>query len=71
MELEGKYERNRYGLMDCITGPTLRTGKLESVVMDILLTYSTRVYPKVSGLSEMNNKHSLRSDTKGYGCRTH
>jgi hypothetical protein len=36
----------------------------------------TRVYPKVSGLShnEMlayNNKHSLRSNTKGYGSKTH
>jgi hypothetical protein len=34
----------------------------------------TRVYPKVSGLSHNeinNNKHSLRSNTKGYGCKTH
>jgi hypothetical protein len=33
-----------------------------------------RVYPKVSGLSynEINNsKHSLRSNTKGYGGKTH
>jgi hypothetical protein len=33
------------------------------------------VYPKVSGLShnEINNndKHLLRSNTKGYGCKTH
>jgi hypothetical protein len=33
-------------------------------------------YPKVSGLSHngiyaYNNKHSLRSNTKGYGCKTH
>jgi hypothetical protein len=37
----------------------------------------TRVYPKVSGLShneinnKKNNKHSLRSKTKGYGGKTH
>jgi hypothetical protein len=41
----------------------------------------TRVYPKVSGLShnevhynnnnKNNNKHSLRSNTKGYGGKTH
>jgi hypothetical protein len=34
----------------------------------------TRVYPKVSGLSHPNNnnnnKHSLRSNTKGYGGKT-
>jgi hypothetical protein len=33
------------------------------------------VYPKVSGLSHneinSNNKHSLRSNTKGYGGKTH
>jgi hypothetical protein len=34
------------------------------------------VYPKVSGLSHNeiyanNNKHSLRSNTKGYGSKTH
>jgi hypothetical protein len=37
--------------------------------------YATRVYPKVSGLSrnEINdkNKHSLRSNRKGYGGKTH
>jgi hypothetical protein len=37
---------------------------------------NTRVYPKVSGLShnEINsssNKHSLRSNIKGYGGKTH
>jgi hypothetical protein len=37
---------------------------------------NTRVYPKVSGLSHneiyaYNNKHSFRSNTKGYGGRTH
>jgi hypothetical protein len=36
----------------------------------------TRVYPKVSGLSHneiyaYNNKHSLRSNTKGCGGKTH
>jgi hypothetical protein len=35
----------------------------------------TRLYPKVSGLSHdeinNNNKHSLRSNTKGYGVKTH
>jgi hypothetical protein len=36
----------------------------------------TRAYPKVSGLSHNeinnnNNKHSLRSNTKGYGGKTH
>jgi hypothetical protein len=36
----------------------------------------TRVYRKVSGLSRneiyaYNNKHSLRSNTKGYGSKTH
>jgi len=34
----------------------------------------TRVYPEVSGLSHNevnNNKHSLRSNTKGYGVRTY
>jgi hypothetical protein len=34
----------------------------------------TRVYPKVSGLSHNeinNNKHSLRSNTKSYGGKTH
>jgi hypothetical protein len=35
-----------------------------------------RVYPKVSGLScnkiyAYNNKHSLRSNAKGYGGKTH
>jgi hypothetical protein len=34
-----------------------------------------RVYPKVSGLGHNeinnNNKHSLRSNTKGYGAKTH
>jgi hypothetical protein len=34
------------------------------------------MYPKVSGLSHNeinnnNNKHSLRSNTKGYGGKTH
>jgi hypothetical protein len=35
---------------------------------------TTRVYPKVSGLSHNeinNNKDSLRSNTKGYGGKTH
>jgi hypothetical protein len=37
---------------------------------------TTRVYPKVSGLNHneiyaYNNKHSLRSNTKGYGGKTH
>jgi hypothetical protein len=34
----------------------------------------TRVCPKVSGLSHIeinNDKHSLRSNTKGYGGKTH
>jgi hypothetical protein len=34
----------------------------------------TRVYPKVSGLSHTeinNNKHSLISNTKSYGGKTH
>jgi hypothetical protein len=36
----------------------------------------TKVYPKVSGLSHNEiyayyNKHSLRSNTKGYGGETH
>jgi len=38
----------------------------------------TMVYPKVSGLSRKdinntnnNNEHSLRSNTKGYGGKTH
>jgi len=36
----------------------------------------TRVYPKVSGLSHnelhaYKNKQSLRSNTKGYGGKTH
>jgi hypothetical protein len=33
-----------------------------------------KVYPKVSGLSHNeinNNKHSLRSNTNGYGSKTH
>jgi hypothetical protein len=37
-------------------------------------TANTRVYPKVSGGNEIhsyNNKHSLRSNTKGYGGKTH
>jgi hypothetical protein len=39
---------------------------------------STKLYPKVSGLSHNeinnnnnNNKHSLRSNTKSYGGKTH
>jgi hypothetical protein len=37
---------------------------------------SKRVYPKVSGLSHneiyaYNNRHSLRSKTKGYSGKTH
>jgi hypothetical protein len=35
----------------------------------------TRVYPKVSGLSQWqnnnNNKNSMRSNTKDYGGKTH
>jgi len=36
----------------------------------------TKVYPKVSGLSHNeinnnNNKHSMRTNTKGYGRKTH
>jgi hypothetical protein len=36
----------------------------------------TRMYPRVSGLSHNeinkdNNKHSLRSNTKDYGGKTH
>jgi hypothetical protein len=37
-------------------------------------SWATRVYPKVSGLSHNeinNNKHSLRSNTKDYGGKTH
>jgi hypothetical protein len=50
------------------------------IVFTLKLTHSqlsifTRVYPKVSGLSrnEINKKkkHSLRSNTKGYGGKTH
>jgi len=38
--------------------------------------YHMRVYPKVSRLSHnkiytYNNKHMLRSNTKGYGDKTH
>jgi hypothetical protein len=39
----------------------------------IILKY-TRVYPKVSGLSHNeinNNKQFLRSNSKGYGDKTH
>jgi hypothetical protein len=37
---------------------------------------NTRVYPEVSGLSHneiyaYNNKHSLRSNKKSYGGKTH
>jgi hypothetical protein len=31
----------------------------------------TRVYKKVSGLSRQRNIHSLRSNIKGYGGKTH
>jgi hypothetical protein len=39
-----------------------------------LIKISTRVYPKVSGLSHNeinNNKHALRSNIKGYGRKSH
>jgi hypothetical protein len=41
-----------------------------------MLGVNTIEYPKVSGLSHneiyaYNNKHSLRTNTKGYGGRTH
>jgi hypothetical protein len=44
--------------------------------MKVLYLCDTTVYPKVSGLSHdevyaYNNKHSLRSNTKGYGSKTH
>jgi hypothetical protein len=40
------------------------------------ITMSTRVYPKVSGLSlnetyAYNEKRTLRSNTKGYGDEAH
>jgi hypothetical protein len=40
-----------------------------------ILVRATMVYPKVSGLSHneiyaYNNRHSLRSNTKGYGDKT-
>jgi len=42
----------------------------------VCLNGCTRVYPKVSGLSHNeisnnNNKHTLRSNTKCYGGKTH
>jgi hypothetical protein len=42
----------------------------------MLLSFHKGMYPKVSGLShnEINNnknKHSLGSNTKGYGGKTH
>jgi hypothetical protein len=43
-------------------------------VAQLELVIGTRVYPKVSGLSHNeinNNKHSLGSNTKGYGGKTH
>jgi hypothetical protein len=44
-------------------------------LMGLLQVTDTRVYPKVSGLSHdernNNNKYSLRSNTKGYGGKTH
>jgi len=38
--------------------------------------YIMRVYPKVSGLNHneiyaYNNEHSLKSNTKGYGGKSH
>jgi hypothetical protein len=43
-------------------------------VISVRALYDTKVYPKVSGLSHdeiNNNKHSLRSNTKCYGGKTH
>jgi hypothetical protein len=39
---------------------------------ELVVDYES-VYPKVSGLSpeRNNNKHSLRSNTKGYDGKTH
>jgi len=54
-----------------------RSGKTETVyrLQHTKSSLSTRAYPKVSGLSrnEKNNndKHSLRSNIKGYGGKTH
>jgi len=47
---------------------------MKKIVKSLELKY-TRVYPKVSGLNHNeinnnNNKHSLRSNTKGYGDKT-
>jgi hypothetical protein len=48
---------------------------LEPGTLNLAYRYSTRVYPKVSGLSHNEiyayNKHSLRSNTKDYGGETH
>jgi hypothetical protein len=49
--------------------------RLVSILLPISLPLHTKVYPKVSGLSHNeinnNNKHSLRSNMKGYGGRAH
>jgi hypothetical protein len=46
---------------------------LETEIANEKLKRYTRVYPKVSELShnEINNKHSLRSNTKCYEGKTH
>jgi len=49
---------------------------IEKVTISNVRSLHTRVYPKVSGLSHKeinknNNKHSLRSDTKGHSGKTH
>jgi len=50
-------------------------GTHQLICILIVCSY-TRVYPKVSGLSHndiyaYNNNHSLRSNTKGYGSKSH
>jgi hypothetical protein len=69
----------------CLICATRDRGYIKSVLISYIYTHiymhththtytQTRVYPKVSGLSHNevnNNKHSLRSNTKGYGGKTH
>jgi len=46
------------------------------IAQRMMATVYKRLYPKVSGMSHneiytCNNKHSLRSNTKGYGGKPH
>jgi hypothetical protein len=55
------------------TKPATRKAMTFIFLSNKIIHRNTRVYPKVSGLghNEINNNHSMRSNAKGYGSKTH